>query len=257
MESSLSVVAHELKTPLTSLIGNVHLMARRLDTLLTLVRSHEMYTDAASTLYTLIHWSERSLDRMRRLVEDVLDETRVREGRLTLRLGVCDLVSVVDEAVTEQLALNPERTIRVLPETSPIPVLADAGRIEQVVTNYVSNALKFSRPGQPVDVRVQRDNSGARVSVHDDGAGVPMEDQLRVWERFYQAERVDVQSGSQVGFGIGLYVSRAIIEEHHGQVGIESAPGRGTTVWFKLPLMSPPASSSPQVETADSNRTHQ
>jgi signal transduction histidine kinase len=256
MESSLSVVAHELKTPLTSLIANVHLMPRRLDTLLTLVRNHESHTDTASALYTLIQWSDRGLERMRRLVEDVLDETRVREGRLALRFGVCDLVSVVGQAVTEQQALNPERTIHVLPEASPILVLADAGRIEQVVTNYVSNALKFSRSGQPVDVRVQTDDGRARVSVHDDGAGVPMEDQLRIWERFYQAERVDVQSGSQVGFGIGLYVSRAIIEGHHGQVGIESAPGRGTTVWFKLPLMSPPATSSPKAEAGDYNRTH-
>jgi signal transduction histidine kinase len=83
-----------------------------------------------------------------------------------------------------------------------------------------------------------------------------MEDQLHIWERFYQAERVEVQSGSQVGFGIGLYISRAIIERHHGQVGIESAPGGGTTVWFKLPLLSP-ASSSPPAEAGDSNRTHQ
>jgi signal transduction histidine kinase len=252
MESSLSVVAHELKTPLTSLIGNVQLMARRLETLLRLEKNDEKYTDAASALYTLIHWSNHSLERMRRLVEDVLDETRVREGRLTLQLRVCDLVSVVGQAVAEQQALNPERTIRLLPDASPIPVLADAGRIEQVVTNYVSNALKFSRADQPVDVYVQTDDRGALVSVHDKGAGIPLEDQLRIWERFYQAEHVDVQSGSQVGFGIGLYVSRAIIEEHHGQVGIESATGRGTAAWFTLPLISllasPTASSSPKAE---------
>jgi signal transduction histidine kinase len=252
MESSLSVVAHELKTPLTSLIGNVQLMTRRLETLLRLVRNHEKYTDTASALYTLIQWSNHSLERMRRLVEDVLDETRVREGRLSLQLNVCNLVSVVGQAVAEQQALNSERTIRLLPEASPIPVLADDGRIGQVVTNFVSNALKFSRTDQPVDVYVQTADKGARVSVHDNGAGIPMEDQLHIWERFYQAERVDVQSGSQVGFGIGLYVSRAIIDEHHGQVGIESAPGHGTTVWFTLPIISalasPPAASSPEAE---------
>jgi signal transduction histidine kinase len=155
---------------------------------------------------------------------------------------------VVDQAVAEQLTLNPERAIRLLPVASHIAVLADAERIEQVVTNYVSNALKFSRAEQPVDVRVQTEERGARVSVHDDGAGIPLEDQPRIWERFYQADRVDVQSGSQVGFGIGLYVSRAIIEGHHGHVGIESAPGRGTTVWFTLPLISTPDSTSPKAE---------
>ena len=101
---------------------------------------------------------------MRRLVEDVLDETRVRKGRLALRLEPRNLASVVGQAVTEQAALNPERTIRWVAEESLIPVLADASRIEQVVTNYVSNALKFSRANQPVEVRLCTEDGMARVS---------------------------------------------------------------------------------------------
>jgi signal transduction histidine kinase len=150
----------------------------------------------------------------------------------------------VGQAVAEQLALNPERCIRWIAEASPVPVLADASRIQQVVTNYMSNALKFSRANQEVEVRVQTQDRAARVSVHDDGVGIPLAHQPHIWERYYQAAGANVQSGSQVGFGIGLYISRAIIEGHCGQVGVESAPGQGTTIWFKLPL----AASSPEEE---------
>ena len=244
METFLSTIAHELRTPLTSLVGNVQLMARRLDTVLRLARNGEEYTDAAGVLRTLIDRCDRSLERMARLVEDVLQETRVRQGRLGLRPKACDLVSVVDQAVAEQMVLNPERCIRWDAEASPVPVLADSSRIQQVVTNYVSNALKFSRANQAVEVRLQTQDRAALVSVHDDGVGIPLALQPHIWERYYQAAGANVQSGSQVGFGIGLFISKAIIEGHCGQVGVESAPGQGTTIWFMLPL----AAASPEDE---------
>jgi signal transduction histidine kinase len=234
METLLSLVAHELRTPLTSLIGNVHLIACRLDTLLRLVRNHEDCTDAGAALRALIDWCDQSLERMRRLVEDVLDESRVRQGQLAMRLEPHNLASVVGRAIAEQLALNPEHAIRWIPEVSPVLVLADAGRIEQVVTNFVSNALKFSRADQTVEVRMQIRDGEARVAVRDEGVGVPLADQPHIWERFYQAEGAGWQSGSQVGFGIGLYISKAIVEGHHGNVGVESAPGQGTTIWFNV-----------------------
>jgi signal transduction histidine kinase len=244
MAAFLTIVAHELKTPLTSLIGNVHLMGRRLDTLLRLVRNREEYTDTASVLRALIAWCDQGLARVARIVEDVLDETRVRQGRLALRPAACDLVSVVSQAVEEQMALNPERHIRWVAQASPVPVIADAGRIAQVVANYLSNALKFSREDQVVEVRVQMQDGAARVSVHDDGVGIPLADQPHIWERYYQAGGVEVKSGSQVGFGIGLHICKALIEGHQGQVGVESAPGQGTTIWFTLPL----AAASPEEE---------
>jgi signal transduction histidine kinase len=241
MEAFLSMVAHELRTPLTSIMGNVQLMGRRLDTLLRLVRHHEDYSDAGSMLRALIEWCDQSVQRMARLVEDVLDETRVRQGRLALRLQPSDLVSVVSQSVAEQMMLNPERSIRLVVNAPAVPVIADASRIEQVVTNLVGNALKFSRADEAVQVCLQTQDGQARVSVHDAGIGIPPADQPRIWERFYQANGVDVKSGSQVGIGIGLYISKAIVEGHHGHVGVESAPGRGTTIWFTLPLAAPEA----------------
>jgi len=247
MEAFLSVIAHELKTPLTSLIGNVHLMGRRLDTLLRPETSREDYTRTATVLRTLVGYCDQGLERMRRLVEDVLDETRVRQGRLALRLKPCDLVSVVGQVVAEQAALNPERSLRLVVEASPVPVpvwvRADASRLEQVVANLLSNALKFSREDQAVEVRLRTERRVARVSVHDEGVGIPLAEQPHIWEQFYQAPGAEVQSGSQVGVGMGLYISKAIVEGHHGRVGVASAAGRGTTIWFTLPLVSPPAAS--------------
>jgi signal transduction histidine kinase len=253
MEAFLTVLAHELKTPLTVLIGNIELMANRLEALLRPDAQREDYTRGATVLRTLVEYCQHNLQRMEQLVEDVLDETRIRRGRLALRLQPCDLIAVVGAAVAEQAALNPERVILLVADapTAPVPVTADASRITQVVTNLVSNALKFSRADQAVEVRVQvqveaqaRAKGGqARVAVHDEGVGIPEAEQAHIWEQFYQVESAAVQSGSQVGVGMGLYISRAIVEGHHGRVGVESVRGQGTTIWFTLPLSAPLASS--------------
>jgi signal transduction histidine kinase len=184
---------------------------------------------------------------MQRLVTDVLDDTSAQHGRLALRLEPCNLAAVVGEAVAEQVALHPERSIHWVADASPVPVMADAGRLELVVVNYLSNALKFSHPNQGVAVRLRSEDGRAQVSVNDEGVGIAAADQPHIWERFYQAEGAGVQYGSQVGFGLGLHICRAIIEGHHGQVGLESAPGQGTTIWFTLPLASPQSSASSEA----------
>src|SRR5438105_4756644 len=103
--------------------------------------------------------------------------------------------------------------------------MVDAARIRQVVTNYLTNALKYSPAHRPVVLSVSRDASMARVAVRDEGPGLPAPAQEHVWERFYRVEGIEVQSGSSVGLGLGLYISKTIIERHHGQVGVQSAPG--------------------------------
>ena len=189
---------------------------------------------------TLVEYCAAGLQRMERLVEDVADETRIHRGQLALHLEPRDLVSVVGEAVAEQVALHPERAIHCVAEASPVPVLADASRIQQVVANVVSNALKFSRDDQAVEVRVSPTDGVAQVAVHDDGVAIPPAEQPHIWEQFYQAAGVQVQSGSQTGVGMGLYISKAIVEGHHGRVGIDSAAGQGTTIWLlPLPVASP------------------
>ncbi len=256
----LSILSHELRTPLTSLQGYMELMARRLNTR----RPHkqeehgergEQEEEGAerrerdiAMARTLLASSEASLQRITRLADDLVDDARIRDGRLILRLAPCELGAIVRAAAEEQRALEPHRTIRLeLPAAQSAPLIADADRLGQVVTNYLTNALKYSKEDQPVEVRLEveqgvaGESNRARVSVRDEGPGLTLADQAHVFERFPQIEGTAVQSGSGVSLGLGLYISRRIIEEHQGAVGVHSAPGQGATFFFTLPLAHSPS----------------
>jgi len=248
----LSILSHELRTPLTSLQGYTQLLVRRLNVGWPHEQEDEQgheqeAEDLAQDMAmarTLLAYAEVSLRRLTRLAGDLVDDARVREGRLTLRLAACELGAIVGASVEEQRALEAHRTIRLdLPTAQPVPVIADAERIGQVVTNYLTNALKYSKEDRPVEVcvQVEREVAGerARVSVRDEGPGLPHSDQARLFERFPRIEGTAVQSGSGVSLGLGLYICKAIIEAHGGQVGVESAVGEGCTFWFTLPLAEP------------------
>ena len=105
-----------------------------------------------------------------------------------------------------------------------------------MVTNYLTNALKYSPADRPVEVGIDVEPEHARVWVRDHGQGLPLSEQERIWERFHRVKGVEVQSGAGVGLGLGLYVSRMIVERHQGQVGVQSTTGQGATFWFTLPL---------------------
>jgi signal transduction histidine kinase len=155
-----------------------------------------------------------------------------------MQLTPCDLVVIVVEAVREQKLAAPARSIDVdLPPGITVPVLADVDRIGQVVTNYLTNALKYSADDKPVAVGLEVDGAMARVSVRDAGPGIPAAEQEHIWERFYRVPGIEHRSGSGIGLGMGLYISRTIVERHHGRVGVESHAGSGSIFWFTLPLL--------------------
>jgi signal transduction histidine kinase len=206
---------------------------------------------------------ERSLQRLTGLADDLVDDTRIREGQLMLRRAPCDLCALVGSTVAAQRVLEPDRVIQVRTpaDNAAILVDADADRIAQVITNYLSNALKYSRADQPVEVTVETEEAEeqkeadweegrracvARVAVRDAGPGLLEAEQAQVWERFPRIEVVKVQSGSGVSLGLGLSISKAIVERHGGEVGVESVPGQGSTFWFTLPL-TPPTTLTPSA----------
>jgi signal transduction histidine kinase len=237
MEEFLNIASHELKTPLTSLQGNIQLMGRRLNRVHPDQAKAEDLVPLVLMARALVERSERSLGRLGRLINDLLDTARIRQGRLELRLEPCDLAAVVQAAVDEQRTVDDSCTIRLeLLATPPVRVLADADRVGQVVANYLTNALKYAETDRPIAVRLQVEGAVARVAVRDEGIGLSSDDQAHVWECFYQASGVKVQSGSGVGMGIGLYISKTIIERLHGHVGVDSVQGQGSTFWFTLPL---------------------
>jgi signal transduction histidine kinase len=146
-------------------------------------------------------------------------------------------VSIVQQAVEDQRQIVPTRTIHLeTPQEKHMCVYADADRLVQVVTNYLTNALKYSPADRPVEVCLHTDGLIAQVSVRDEGPGLPPTEHERIWKRFYRVPGMDVQSGSGGGLGVGLHLCRMIIELHGGQVGVDSRPGEGSTFWFTLPL---------------------
>ncbi|HEU5198398.1 MAG TPA: HAMP domain-containing sensor histidine kinase, partial [Ktedonobacterales bacterium] len=186
-------------------------------------------------------------------VNDLLDTSRIQAGKLELRVEFADLACLLREVVEEQSQANPGRAIRMhLPATQQALIFADADRIGQVITNYLTNALKYSVAEGPVEVGLEVEEGTARVWVRDEGPGLSAEEQEHIWERFHRVPGIEVQSGSGIGLGLGLYISRAIIEQHHGQVGVQSTRGAGSTFWFTVPLATPePAQEGSQADAPE------
>ena len=242
MNEFLGVAGHELRTPLTSAKANVQLAERQLRRFLNTVEDATPDGSAASSLLrrllTLFERTELQMNRQQRLIDDLLDASRIQSGNLAMNPAVEDLIAIVNDAVDEQRLLHPNRVISLdlPPSAAPIAVCADADRIGQVLTNYLTNALKYSPEDTPVAVCLRLDGDVARVAVRDAGPGIPDEQHALVWEPFHRAPGVDVQSGSDIGLGLGLHISKTIVERHDGAVGVGSAPGEGATFWFTLPL---------------------
>jgi signal transduction histidine kinase len=241
MDTFLGIVGHELKTPLTSLKLSLQLSQRQLRRITRGTNGGASSTRDAEIQAAMEQLSRtgQQVQRLEVLVNDLTDASRILAGQLELRLDQADLLAIVHEAVEAQQQAEPERSIRFQPPGDlSVPVYVDAGRIEQVVTNYLTNALKYSAADRPVEVGIEIEPEQAQVWVRDYGSGLPLSEQEHIWERFHQAKGVEVQSGSGVGLGLGLFISRMIVERHHGQVGVQSTPGQGATFWFTLPLSS-------------------
>ncbi len=117
-----------------------------------------------------------------------------------------------------------------------MPVVADADRLGQVVTNLLTNALKYSPPDRPVNIDLAVDERQVCVTVRDEGSGLPREEQDRVWEPFHRVPGIEAQGGAKGSLGLGLYICKTIVELHGGRVGVESEEGKGSTFWFTLAL---------------------
>jgi PAS domain S-box-containing protein len=238
MDTFLGMASHELKTPLTTIILGLQLSQRRIQALLREeIAASNGTGKKLEALEEQLARTSRQAGRLDRLVNDLLDVSRIQADKLAFRPESADLATIIGEVVQEQRQANPQRCIQVhLPGDQSMPIYADAGRIEQVVTNYLTNALKYSAEDEPVELGVALEGGMVRLWVRDHGPGIPQAEQEHLWERFHRVPGVEVRSGSGVGLGLGLFISRAIIERHHGQVGVESLPGEGATFWFRLPL---------------------
>ncbi len=232
MGEFLSLVSHELRTPVTALKTLVQLLARQAEHAAPESEPERVRRSK------LLQRAEQQIDRINRLIEDLLDLSRLRAGKLELRLERGDLGAWAQDVVQGEMLAYPGRQILFEPATGPLLVLADPDRISQVLLNYLSNALKYAPATQPISVRVRQVEAWARVEVQDNGPGIPAEEQAHIWELFHRVPGIEVVSGAGVGLGLGLHLCKSLIERHGGQVGVESAPGAGACFWFTLPLVA-------------------
>ena len=237
----LTLASRELHTPLTNIRGNLQLAQCRLEML------KRQTTEQAGPMreqFTLVQRplaaASQSAQLQQRMIHDIIDDARIQANQLELAMKRCDLLALLKGAMDQQQRLVPERTIvlEMRTEARDVPVLADAERITRVITIYLANALTYSPAKEPVTVRLTVEGKVVRVSVHDEGPGIPAEEQKHLWERFYRAKGSAIQQELDLSLGLGLYLCRAFIEQHHGNVGVQRTLDHGATFWFTLPIAS-------------------
>lgn len=238
----LGAVSHELKTPLTALKGMLQLLQRRAEHVGITAgqRSCEegaFFEALPDTLTRAFH----QIDVQVHMINELLEISGIEARTLNLSFAPCDLVPLVRETVENLRMLSPERALLLaVPEHASVPLLADAERLSQVLTNYVTNAFRYAPVDQPIWIGLAVQGEVARVWVQDRGPGLSEDAQKEVWQRFHQIKEVLVQNGSEKGLGLGLAICQTLIEQHQGAVGVDSTPGKGSTFWFTVPLVPKP-----------------
>ncbi|MDB4952007.1 MAG: two-component hybrid sensor and regulator [Gemmatimonadetes bacterium] len=218
----VSVVSHELRTPLTSLRGSLGLLAGG--------RAGEVSTSGQRLLDIAV----QNTDRLVRLINDILDLERIRAGRVELEPRPVPAAELVRSAADLMEPMAEKGGVRLEADAPPVRVLADADRILQVLTNLISNAVKFSPAGSTVAVSARAEGGRALFEVRDRGRGIPAPMLEAIFERFHQVDSSDARQKG--GTGLGLAICRGIVEQHGGRIWAESAPGDGSTFRFTLPL---------------------
>jgi signal transduction histidine kinase len=214
----VSIVSHELRTPLASVLGFTALLLKREFDPPT--RRHYLgIVDAQAC-------------RLAALLEDFLDVQRIEHEGVDLAPEKVDLARLLDEQAQLYAAQSPKHRLAVDLAERPLTVRGDPGRLAQVVGNLLSNAIKYSPEGGTVQLVAARSGDGVRIAVHDEGLGIPEDQQSRIFTKFF---RGDAGATGITGTGLGLAVSREIVEAHGGSIGFDSDPGQGTTFWLELP----------------------
>ena len=225
----LSMASHELKTPITSIRGQAQL------SMLRLKRQAELPPELEQ-VRTSLERIDQHTHLLNSLVDDLLDLSILSSGKIKLHSTRCDLGELCREVITEQQTLS-DRAITLEPPSSPVLLQADCERLSQVVTNLVSNAIKYSAENSAVQVGISQSQDTALAQVHNEGTPIPVELQANLFEPFYRTP--EAQSSSKKGWGLGLAISKQIVERHGGHIWVESSQEKGTTFCIELPLQLP------------------
>ena len=221
----LALTAHELKTPLTALLGDVHVLHNHLGASDALAAPDQQLLQAVVT----------QTQRLNKMLLSFLDVSRIETGQLVLQRTPLVLGAFLARLVHDLGSILNEREIVLEGLEQPLTVQGDPVRLEQVFQNLLQNALKYSPATTPVHVKLSQARGKAVVTVHDSGVGIPAIALPRVFDRFYRAP--NVQAKDTGGVGIGLYVVKKLVALHGGEVTVASAEGRGSTFTVSLPLV--------------------
>jgi len=217
----IGIASHELKTPLTSLKGYLQLI--------------DAYKKAEipAPVKQYIAKAGVSINKLQILINDLLDVSKIKAGRLEYTLEDVNLTELINQSTDNSLHVYPSYVFLNNSADTYI-VKGNAERLEQVFMNFISNAVKYSQGNKTVIIKTEKLGNNVRVSVTDSGIGLSKDQSSRIFERFY---RVEDKKNMTSGLGMGLYISHQIITNHHGTIGVDSEPGKGSTFYFELPLV--------------------
>ncbi len=220
----LALASHELRSPLTTLSGSLQMLRRVLP---------EDAIDARANRY--IAQASQQVNQLAVLINDLVDVVRLQTGKLRIAPRLLDLCSAVTQTVEIARTLTQQHAIEVDAPTEPLFVSADPGRIEQVLLNLLTNAIIYAPGSERIDIRLRRVDGQAEARVRDYGPGISANDLGRIFSRFFQAEQPETRAHS--GLGLGLFISREIINAHGGTLDVKSTLGEGATFTVRLPLV--------------------
>jgi len=213
MQSLLAMVSHDLRNPLTAVLTGATVLQGNDD-------------ERARKHGALI---QRNAERMLRLVNDLLDLASIEAGHLAVTKKPEPVAAILDDALNLLHPLAAEKGIEVLARHSSDEVSCDRGRVQQILSNLVGNAIKFTPQGGRVTMSARKDGDRMRFEVADNGPGIAKSDLGHLFDRFWQSDR-----GDRRGIGIGLSIARGLVEAHGGQIGVETTVGAGSTFWFTI-----------------------
>lgn len=216
----ISIASHELKTPLTSVKGYIQLLERSLD------------KDDKETVRTRLHKVQNQVEKLNLLIADLLDISKIESGKLKFNKKYFSFDQMLDHVLDMMQQSNPQIKFEkkgIIEED----VFGDEIRVEQVIVNFITNAIKYAPDSDEIHIHSQTRGNEIYFSVRDFGIGMSPEHQLKVFDKFY---RIEETSERFQGLGIGLYICQEIIERHHGRIGVNSTPGEGSEFYFNLPI---------------------
>lgn len=216
----MSIASHELKTPITTVKASLQVLERMVS-----------QNDNLNGIAPFVQRSSKQINKLTSLIDELLDVTRIQAGRLELKRSEFNLMEMVVECVDQCRLADGKHSVDIRGDES-LMLLADHDRIEQVLSNFLTKAFKYSPAGSPVELHFERlDDGRISLSVTDQGIGIPEDNINHVFDRFFRAENT---SHNYSGIGLGLYISSQIIKGHNGEIGVRNNPSKGVTFWFAI-----------------------